>query len=478
MLSPYDLTPKQRQAIEFLKGTKRAALWADLGEGKTVISETALLEAPDMRPALVIGPMRVARSVWRNELQRWSHLGGLTLARALGDPLERTTGLLSGADIVTINRDNVPWLEEFYIQGKRQVRRFPFRSLILDESQSFKSSDGVWFRSLRRLRKLADRVIELTGTPAPNGLQDLWAQFYLLDRGERLGHGITAFRDRWMDAVQMDGYADWRMRPTASAEIYSRIADLVFVLRNRATTPPKFNPIWVELPLKALGYYRQMEELSITRLFNEKVITGVNSGATTQKLLQMANGAVYDADKAWHEIHTEKVDALIETLDGLPKPVMIAYGFKHDCERAGRALAGRNWRILDTERDEDDWNAGRIDYLLLHPASAGHGLNLQHSGSTEIVWFGLTHNLEWFQQLNARLAGGHRGVGRSITIHLILSEHTIDASVLNLLMRKDAKQEDLKEALASRRAACLTSSTTPSTNSSVRPQPEVKPATR
>ena len=234
------------------------------------------------------------------------------------------------------------------------------------------------------------------------------------------------------------------------------MAGLVHVLRNPNLTPPRFNPIRVELPRKALEHYRQMEELSITRLFGEKVITAVNSGAAVQKLLQMANGAVYDAQREWHEIHTEKVDALLETLDGLPKPVMIAYGFKHDCLRAGKALAGRNWRILDTERDEDDWNAGRIDYLLLHPASAGHGLNLQHSGSTEIVWFGLTHNLEWFQQLNARLAGGHRGVGRSITIHLILSDDTIDVSVLNLLMRKDAKQENLKDALASRRAACPT----------------------
>ncbi len=458
LLSRFDLLGYQNRAVEFIKDHPQCLLWLPMGLGKTVITLSAyadLREAFEVRRVLVIGPKRVARKVWSDELKRWSHLNGFTFAKAIGTELERECGLLAGADVTAINRDVVPWLEEFYIQGKKQIRPWPFDMLVIDESQSFKSSDGVRFRSMRRIRKLAKRVVSLTGTFIPNGYMDAWAQIRLLDGGKRLGGGIGDFRKRWFSPVQQDGYSKWILNESAEKEIQQKIADIVLAMRaeDYLDLPPVVNNfIRVTLPPAAQRYYEMMEKDSIVELFNGQVITGVNAGATTGKLLQMANGAVYDSDHRWHHVHDKKIEALIETLEGLPEKCMIAYAYQHDVARCLKAIGdycGKEytWRVLDTEDDEDAWNRGEIDYLLIHPQSAGHGLNLQFSNAKNIVWFGLTANLEWYDQLNARLIGGHRRRA-GITIHHIIADATMDVRMIALLSVKDATQRDLLSVLA------------------------------
>ncbi len=308
-------------------------------------------------------------------------------------------------------------------------------------------------RRIRRFDEL-ERLVQLTGTPAPNGYKDLWAQLYLLDQGERLGHTEKDFLRRWFDP-HPSGFGSV-LKSHAAKEIQELVSDIVLTMRaeDYLELPPVMNNyVKVELSPMVMKKYRELERAFLAE-FNSHHVTAVNAGVVAGKLMQIANGAVYyDTERNWVDIHDTKIEALLEVLEDASGPVLIAYSFKHDLERLKRALdkfckAGQMWDVLKTPLSESKWNAGETDFLLLHPASAGHGLNLQKSGAETIVWFGLTNNLELYAQLNARLIGGHRRVGKNVVIHHIVAEHTIDMDLIRLLDNKHATQEDLKIALA------------------------------
>lgn len=435
-----------------------------MGFGKSVSTLTSYVDMLDRLDAgrmLVVAPKRVARKVWPDEIKRWSHLQGLTVEKIIGTPQQRWDALNRRADIHTINRENLEWLAAQFIEGTgkklKRLRRFPWDLIVLDESQSFKGA-GVRWQVLRELRRLVEvqRMLQLTGTPSPNGYMDLWAQIFLLDFGKRLGVDKKAFIDRWFDREFCDSYTRYNIKQHAAKEIQDLVGDIVLSLRSEdyfGAPPVRYNNIKVELSGSELATYKRMEKEYLTEIKGRK-ITAVNAGVCAGKLLQLGNGAIYhDTHGGYTHFHDNKINALLETLEGATGPVMIGYGFRHDMWRIEDALkrfCGKDltWRVLDTEQDEDDWNAGRIDFLVLHPASAGHGLNLQHSGSETIVWFGLTANLEWYQQLNARLIGGHRAHGRNIIIHHIIAEQTYDERMIDLLQNKAATQDDLTLAIS------------------------------
>lgn len=447
----------QHTAANFVAEHENVALWKDMGLGKTVSALTGLthlLRRHDAARTLVIAPLRVARRVWTAEVDQWQHLNGLKVIPAVGTASQRLKALRTPADIHTLGRENTQWLESLFVSGTRQIKRFPWDTVILDESQSFKSQSSQRWKSLRRLRKLFARCIQLTGTPAPNGYADLWSQLYLLDRGARLGQTEAAYRERWFDPPDFGGY-DWTIKGEwAQKEIQARIADIVLTMREEdylQLPSVKFNPIMVPLSAKIMTKYHRLQHKYLLEMKSGKIVTAVNAGVCRGKLLQLANGAVYTSSSGEYEtIHDEKLSALIETLDGLPRPVLIGYGFRHDKLRMADALTKfcgktKTWRVLNKDADFDAFAAGQIDYAVAHPGSMGHGLNdLYKSGAEHAVWFGLTDNLEFFLQFNARLTGGHRRMGRNVVIHVILCENTQDEGTFHLVTRKDVTQEDLK----------------------------------
>ena len=363
--------------------------------------------------------------------------------------------LRTPADVHTVGRDNIPWLEAQFIANRKQYRRWPWDTVIVDESQSFKNPGGVWHKAMNRLLdpRLTTRVIEATGTPSPNGYQDLYGQIYLLDRGKSLGLTPTAFEDRYFVSERSaEGYTKLRLREGADELIREAIKHLVFSMTTvEQKTLPETNFIRVDLPPAARQKYKEFERELFAEIASRK-LNAANAAVLAGKLLQFANGAVYYDDKgSWIETHTAKLDALVEVLEGLPTPVMVPYGFQHDRDRIGAALtkAGLKWELLSSDDSFDRFAAGKIDYGVLHPGSCGHGLNdLYLSGAENIVWFGLTNNLEHYQQLNARLTGGFRALGRNITIHHIVADDTKDDDLVPLLRRKDVSQSDLMKAMA------------------------------
>jgi hypothetical protein len=463
MRSPSDFYPHQPIIRDFIKqkADPGCACWVPMGGSKTVCSLTAfddLQQSFSARHALVVAPLRVARKVWSDEIDEWSHLRGLTVAKIIGTEKQRLEALSRRADIHTINRENVSWLHDQYIQGKKQVRTWPWDTVFLDESQSFKSQSSKRWKALRRLRRLFPRLVQLTGTPIPNGYRDLWAQMYLLDGGTRLGATESAYLNRWFHEIRGDGYSNWVLKSGAKEEIHALIADIVLSIRLEDyfdVGVPTFNPVRVALDPKDLGTYRKFEREYIAE-FNGTKVTAVSAGVLGNKLLQLANGSIYVNDDGDYELfHNEKIDALTELLDGLDGPVILAYAFRADAERIALALqdyckkVGKKWCFANTDEDLNNFANGSVDYIAMHPASAGHGLNdMYKSGATNIVWFGLTANLEWFQQLNARLAGGLRMLGRVVTIHLILADETRDMQMKDLLTDKEVTQEGLTRALS------------------------------
>lgn len=461
MLQRSDLRHYQERAVTHVKQHSHCALWLDMGLGKSISTLTALsdlISTLDARRALVVAPLRVSRKVWPDEIREWQHVSHLSFSRIIGTPAQRWRALNTEADIHLINRENLPWLEAQFIdvQARKQLRRWPWDTVILDESQSFKAQGAQRFKSMRRLRRLdeMERLVELTGTPAPNGYKDLWAQIYLLDHGERLGHTEKDYLNRWFDQGH-NGYG-YVLKPHAAAEIHEKLKDIVLTMRAEdylELPPVQNNYVRVELSGAVMALYKKLEREYLAE-FKNKQVTAVNAGMVAGKLMQVANGAVYYDDKRnWVDIHDGKIEALLETLESASGPVLIAYSYKHDLERLKLALTkfcgkDKTWDILKTPLSEAKWNAGETDYLLLHPASAGHGLNLQKSGSETIVWFGLTNNLELYAQLNARLIGGHRRTGKNVILHHIIADGTIDTDLIALLDNKHATQEDLKIALA------------------------------
>ena len=434
----------------------------DMGLGKTISTLTAfveLLNEFEVRRMLVVAPLRVARKVWSDEVNEWSHTQGLKVAHIVGTAAERVKALRTPADIHCINREQMMWLEAQFIEGKKQLRRWPWDVVVLDESQSFKNFTSQRTLSMRRLRKLCSRLVLLTGTPIPNGLYDLFAQFYLLDRGVRLGMNEKAFQQRWFDCDMADGRVTWRPRATAMQEILRQVADITLSLRaeDYLTLPPvKYNHIRVQMSASAMAKYKELERKFLLEL-DGKLITAVNAGIVQGKLLQLANGAVYDSERAWHVLHNEKLEALSETLEFLPAPVLVGYTYRHDLERISKLLEtqygpqGARWSVLRSDKSFSEWAQGKYEIGVLHPASAGHGLNdVYKSGAENLIHFGYTNNLEWDQQLNARLIGGHRRVGRNVVIHRIVCDDTEDENAGQLLLRKDVTQNDFTRALADR----------------------------
>lgn len=447
-------TREQDSAVEFLQSRTAGILWGDVGTGKTPVALTVLkglLDRFDCGRILVIGPQRVARRVWSTEVTEWAHLTGLRVVRLTGIPTQRLAALDAPADIYTITRDLVPWLEAQFIRAtpdakgrvkREQYRRWPWDTVILDESQSFKHQDTKRFRSMRRLRRLASRIYLLSGSLMPNGYKDLWAQLYLVDGGTRLGLTETAFLNRWFSREVNDGVVTYTLKEGAKAEIDKRIADVVYVLKDTRPEHVRSEFHAVQLSKAEMQAYRKMVRTSVLSI-GGKQITAVNAGVLYGKLLQIANGAVYDETKAWHEVHTQLIDGLVELLESLPRPVIVGYGFRHDVERIQKALGAGGDRValLRSDASLDAWRAGQIDIGIMHPASAGHGLNdLYVAGGENLVWFGFTSNREFYDQLNGRIAGGHRRAGKNIVIHHMMVEGTIHERARALLEYKGEEQ--------------------------------------
>ena len=463
-LSYEDLYPYQHLMIDHIRARDSSALWVDMGLGKTVATLTAIkgmIEDYDAHRVLVVAPLRVARKTWTDEIEAWSHLNGLTASKIIGTtPAARMKGLKQDADIHLINRENLDWLANVFMEHRKGHwywrYKCPWDTMVLDESSSFKNQDTNRFRAARRFRKKIRTLIELTGTPAPNGLIDLWGQAFLMDRGQRLGAGIGDFRKRWFDPPDYGSYK-YQLKPHADAEIHKLMGDIALTLKAEDyldLEPVTNNFLRVEMTAKQKHKYEKFKRIAVLELAGKR-ITAVNAGVLWGKLLQLANGAVYTDHPAWAAFHEEKVERLMELNEDVPGAMMVIYNYKSDLarimdrfERENKRKGGKRftYRLLKTEQDEEDWNNGKIDRLILHPASAGHGLNLHPSGAEEIVWFGLTPNLEHYDQANARLAGGHRRVGRHITIHHIVCDETIDDDVVVSLASKGDVQEALMQA--------------------------------
>jgi SNF2 family DNA or RNA helicase len=467
----WDLCEYQDHGSEFIIDNPFCALWFDMGLGKTIATLTALdqlLEAGVTNGILVVAPLRVARKTWPDEIHRWAHVNHLTFAKIIGDtPAKRMVGLKQKADIHLVNRENLDWLVDQFLERQPELRKgrrvykvvgkWPWDTMILDESTSFKNKSSSRWSAANRVRRYLKRMIQLTGRPAPKGYLDLWAQIYLLDRGERLGRSMKAYKKRWFEPPDY-GQFRWNLKeapdnPWAAIEIQGLIKDLCLTMRAKdwlEVPDVKLNPIRVTLTPAQRKIYKKMQKHYVAEIAGKKIVA-VNTGVLANKLLQLCNGAVYDKERAVAVLHDAKVKAACDFVDEAHgKPVMIAYAYQHDIHRLTKALKrgnkGRDIRMLKTEQDEDDWNAGLIDVLIIHPLSGGHGLNLQYGGEI-ILWFGLTWSLELWDQLNARLMGGHRGVGRKIVLNAIILEGSYDERVLRCLAADDATQDDLLESM-------------------------------
>lgn len=440
----YEAHEYQKYATEFILSHPVAAVLLEMGLGKSVITLTALfdlcLDSFLIRKVLVIAPLRVARDTWPSEIRKWDHLESLTYSVAVGSELERKTALMRKADIYIINRENVDWLVN------KSGLPFDFDMIVVDELSSFKSWQAKRFKSLLKVRPYVKRIVGLTGTPSSNGLMDLWAQFRLLDLGKRLGRYVTHYRNAYFTPDKRNGEVIFSYKPLPGAEeqIYERISDITISMKScDYLTLPEcvFNEVPVFMDEKEMDVYDTFREDMVAEI-KDKEIDAANAAVLSGKLLQMANGAVYDEDKNVHLIHDRKLDALEDLIEGANgKPVLIAYWYQHDADRIKARFPVRE---IKTSKDIDDWNAGKISAAIIHPASAGHGLNLQTGGST-LIWFGLTWSLELYQQTNARL---HRqGQKDTVVIHHIIAKGTIDEDVMKALWKKERTQNALIDAV-------------------------------
>lgn len=448
-----DLHNYQEASAGHIIETPHCGLFLDMGLGKTVSTLTAvdvlINDLLDISTALVIAPKRVAESVWDAEIKKWDHLKHLKISKVIGKPKEREAALKAKADIYIIGRDNVAWLCGLY--GGNML---PFDMLIIDESSSFKSPKSMRFKALKRVQPSFSRVVILTGTPAPNGLMDLWSQVYLLDRGERLGKTITTYRHDFFSPGARNGHIIYKyeLRKGAEDMIHEAIGDICMSMKAKdyLKLPERIdNYIDITFPDSIQKKYDDFEREQVLELMTSpEGITALSTAGLSNKLLQFANGAVYDSEGNYHEVHSLKLDALEEIVENLNgKPVLVAYTYRHDVERIMERLKKYNPVKLSGDADIRAWNRGEIQVLVMHPASGGHGLNLQEGGS-DIIWFGQTWSLELFMQLNARL---HRqGQKFMVRIHHLIANRTIDMDVKKAIERKDQKQEGLMQAVKAR----------------------------
>ena len=434
----------QTYVKEFILSHKEAAIFLDCGLGKTVVTLTALEELLhdffEIGKVLVIAPLRVARDTWPSEIAKWEHTKNIRASVVMGSAKERTAALLKPAEVYIINRENVKWLIE------ESNMPMDFDMIVIDELSSFKSYQAKRFRALMKLRPSVKRIVGLTGTPSANGLMDLWAEFRLLDMGKRLGRFISHYRDAYFLPDKRNQQMVFSYKPREGAEdaIYRRIEDITVSMRAREYLKmPALvsNIVPVALDARERKLYDDMKRDMVIAVENEEV-DAVSAAALSNKLLQMANGAVYAENGKVVCLHNRKLDALedlAESANG--KPVLIAYWYKHDLERIKSRLPVQELR---SRENIEAWNAGRILLGVIHPASAGHGLNLQFGGSI-LVWFGLTWSLELYQQTNARLY--RQGQKDTVVIHHIVAVGTIDEKVMQALERKDKTQTALIDAV-------------------------------
>lgn len=438
--------PHQVAGIDWIISHPACALFWGMGTGKTVTTLTAidqlLHDCLEDGPVLVIAPKRVAEYTWGRECSKWEHLRHLRVSRIMGTVKQRQDALTVPADLYVINRENVVWLID-------QVgNQWPFRIVVIDELSSFKSAQAKRWKSLRRVRGRIQRIIGLTGTPRPNGLDDLWAEIYLLDQGERLGKTLTRFRQRYLVPEKYNGHIVYQYRPAdgAEEEVYSKLSDICMSIQKEdvLSLPGQvYEDVELTAPAALMKKYKQFERDRVLECLDAdgQIVAG-SAAALTNKLLQFANGAIYDTDGTVHELHTIKLDALDELIESAGgEPVLVLYAYQHDADRIRARIP---CRALDTPADIDAWNRGDIPVALAHPASVGHGLNLQDGGHI-IIWYGLTWSLELYQQANERLnRPGQKNVCR--IYHLVLTG-THDSRVLDALKRKNTGQAAALEAL-------------------------------
>ncbi|MFA7195669.1 MAG: DEAD/DEAH box helicase, partial [Candidatus Neomarinimicrobiota bacterium] len=423
----------------------------DMGLGKTVATLTAInklmYEDLEVDKVLVIAPKRVAEDTWTTETLKWDHLRHLRLSIVLGSEKQRKEALKQKADIYVINRENVAWLVGLYQNA------FPFDMVVIDELSSFKSAKAIRFKSLRMVRPLVKRVVGLTGTPAPNSLIDLWPQLYLLDMGERLGKNITRYRETYFRPNRRNGHVvfDYKLLDGSQKAIYNKISDICISMKAKdyLQLPERITKdVRIYLSERDKLKYDEFERDQILAIEDADEISAVNAAALTNKLLQFANGAIYDVNKDWHSVHPAKLEALEETVEAATgQPVLIFYSYKHDLERIKKKLKAYKPRTLDSREDIKAWNRGEIPVLLAHPASAGHGLNLQAGGNI-IIWFGNTWSLELYQQANARL--DRQGQTKPVVVYRCITSGTMDEDVIKAIERKTSGQDALMEAVKAR----------------------------
>lgn len=451
MLTESNLHGYQKHCIQHILDNPYCGLFLDMGLGKTISTLTAidrlLFDRCEVSKVLVIAPKRVARDTWADEIQEWAHVRHLRVSIAVGTAKQRKAALMANADVYTINRENVAWLVAMY------GTRFPFDMVVIDELSSFKSSDAIRFKELRRVRPSLKRLVGLTGTPAPNGYLDLWAQLFLIDRGERLGPFKTNYKDRFFMIDPETAYSQhvkWIPKPGAQDKINKLISDVCISMQARdyLELPDTVHRlIKVHMTDQEMKDYLDFERSAVMELPTGDELTAVNAAALRTKLVQFSNGAVYDDAKNYHVVHNAKLEAIEEVVDTATSPIIIFYRFKHDLERLREKLKAYKPRMLITSQDQKDWNAGKIQVLLAHPASMGHGLNLQKGGNN-ILWFGDPDSLELYQQANARL--DRQGQKESVVINHMCTVGTIDEDIMQSLVNKADVQDALMKALKAR----------------------------
>jgi SNF2 family DNA or RNA helicase len=445
--NPHDY---QRYATEYIESHPAAAVFLDMGLGKTSITLTALnnllFDYFDVHRILVVAPLRVARNTWSDEIEKWDHLHNLTFAIAVGTEKERIAALTQKSDITMINRENLQWLIE------KSGQPFEYDMVVIDELSSFKNHQAKRFKALMKVRPKVKRIVGLTGTPSSNGLMDLFAEFKILDMGARLGRFIGQYRNSYFKPDKVNGPIVYSYKPLPGAEdaIYQKISDITISMKaaDHLKMPELINTKYmVHLSDKEKKKYEDMKAELVLAL-PEGEITAANAASLSNKLSQMANGAVYADDESILSVHERKLDALediIESANG--KPLLVAYWFKHDLMRIEQRLNEKKipFQKLDTDASMKRWNKGELPVALIHPASAGHGLNLQSGGST-LVWFGITWSLELYQQTVARLYRQGQE-SRTVTIIHILTQGTVDEKIMKALADKDSTQSALIDAV-------------------------------
>lgn len=434
----------QEYAIRYIETHPISALLIDMGLGKTSITLTAisnmLFDSFEVCKVLVIAPLRVAKNTWTDEIKKWEHLNSLSYSLIIGNESERLSALSKKADIYIVNRENIDWLVN------KSGYKFDFDMVVIDELSSFKNHQSKRFKSLMKVRPIVKRIVGLTGTPSSNGLMDLFAEFKILDMGKRLGYFIGQYRNAYFRPDKMNGPIVYSYKPLPNAEnaIYEKISDITVSMKaNEYLKMPELvtSNCVVELSDNEKKQYDEMKK-SLVLEITDGEITAANAASLSNKLCQLSNGAIYDDEQNIVEIHDRKLDALediIESMNG--KPLLVAYWYRHDLERIKSRFSVRE---IKTSEDISDWNDGKIPVALIHPASAGHGLNLQNGGSS-LVWFGLTWSLELYQQTNARLY--RQGQKNTVVIQHIITKGTIDEQILKALQKKNKTQADLIDAV-------------------------------